>query len=94
MNRNTVYEANLQEPVATEVLVLTSNVANMARQIAERLESKLSSVMRSGAPLPDAPKEKQCREYPPLFSEWIGYIVSIRTSLEVIDDCIQRTELQ
>jgi NTP pyrophosphatase (non-canonical NTP hydrolase) len=82
-----------EQSVASEVLDMTSQVANLALQIAERLESKLGSVMRNSSPPPDCPAEKTCRQYPPLFSEWSSHIASIRGSLEIIDDCIRRTEL-
>lgn len=82
-----------QQSVASEVLDMTAQVANLARQITERLESKLISVMRNSSPTPDCPVEKTSRQYPPLFSEWSSHIASIRSSLEIIDDCIRRTEL-
>ena len=93
MNQTTGCEAKLQEPVAGEVLKNTAQVSDMARQVAERLNNKLSPIMRSSAPQPTGGTEKQCREYPPLFSEWHSHVCSIRASLEMIEDCIRRTEL-
>jgi hypothetical protein len=82
-----------QEPISNEVMNLTKQVAEEARQITERLNNKLAPVMRSSAPQPTGGTEKQCREYPPLFSEWHSHVCSIRASLEMIEDCIRRTEL-
>jgi hypothetical protein len=93
MNQTTGCDAKLQESIASEVLKITAQISKDAQQIAERLNNKLAPVMRSSAPQTQCEKEKQCREYPPLFAEWSSHVSSIHNSLEIIEDAIRRTEL-
>jgi len=81
-----------QPSVATEVMAETSKVANKLQQVVERLECKLFPVMKAKLE-PALTVEKNCWEYPPLFSELAGYNTSINNSIEIIEDCIQRIEL-
>jgi hypothetical protein len=85
-----------QEPISNEVMKLTQQVSEEARQIAERLNNKLTPVMRSSTPIDTGRCEKTLmpqREFPPLFSEWNSYVLSIQSSLKTIEEAIRRTEL-
>ena len=80
-------------PVATEVMAETAKAVNNLQQVVELLECKLFTVMRTKLESVDPTPEKNCREYPPLFSELAGYNTSINDSIRIIEDCIRRIEL-
>lgn len=86
------------EPISNEVMKLTQQVSEEARQIAERLNNKLTPVMSAmvnGAPI-ETRLEKSVipqRELPPLFAEWNSHVLSIQSSLKTIEEAIRRTEL-
>ena len=85
-----------QEPISNEVMNLTKQVAEEARQISERLNNKLAPVMRSSTPVETCSNEKSLRpqrEFPPLFAEWNSLVLSIRSNLATIEEAIRRTEL-
>ncbi len=82
-----------REPVAAEICKFAAELADRAETLANRVGGKLNPVTTSACPQPVRGEGKDCREYPPLFSELRGRFFSLANSLDSIEDTMSRVEL-
>ena len=82
-----------RQPVSAEVAQFAERLANQAQALAERVNGKLHSVMTSECPRPCEIASKDSTEYPPLFSDLRGNLMTINGALESIEYALSRTEL-
>lgn len=82
-----------REPVAAEICKFAAELAERAEMLANRVGGKLSPVATSACPQPLRGEGKECREYPPLFSELRSRFFSLANSLDSIEETISRVEL-
>lgn len=86
-------ECSTRQTVAAEVAQFAERLANQAHALAERVNGKLHSVMTSECPRPCEVAGKDSTEYPPLFSDLRGNLMTINGALESIEYALSRTEL-
>jgi hypothetical protein len=82
-----------RQPVSAEVAQFAERLATRARDLAERTNGKLHSVMTSETPRSCEVLSKDGQEYPPLFADLRGNFVSIASALDSIEYALSRTEL-
>lgn len=82
-----------KEPVSHEIMSYATHLASISGELAERVDSKLSPVVRQSCPKPGCEKLTERREYPPMFEDLRGSLSRIEQSLNGISDIIDRTEL-
>lgn len=82
-----------RQPVAAEVASYAERLASRARDLAERVNGKLHSVMTSETPRHCELAAKDGQEYPPLFNDLRGNFQAISGALDSIESALQRTEL-
>jgi hypothetical protein len=82
-----------REPVSSEILSFSTVLAEMAQRIAIETERKLDPVVRRPTPMADGNQKEPQREYPPFFEAMRERFLTIKQSLEAIEDSIERTEL-
>jgi hypothetical protein len=84
----------VKQSVASLIVDLAGEVACIAEETAKRTLDKLQGVMVNEPPInPSANKEGISREYPELFNTLRVKLQSIKTSLSIINDGLDRTEL-
>lgn len=86
-------ECTARQTVAAEVAQFAERLANQAQTLAEQVSNKLHSVMISEYPRPCEVASKDSTEYPPLFSDLRGNLMTINSALESIEYTLSRTEL-
>jgi len=83
----------VRQPVSAEVAQFAERLATRARDLAERTNGKLHSVMTSETPRSCEVLSKDGQEYPPLFADLRGNFVAIAGALDSIEYALSRTEL-
>jgi hypothetical protein len=82
-----------KQTIANEVLDMLSIVADRSTSLAQRVEAKLTPIMRHG----DDQREEVCQppmeNYPPLFDEYRGRINFIEKALDDIEECLRMVEV-
>ena len=81
-----------KEPIGQELLKRYANLADKAKELAERVQTKLIPIMNN-APTVAEDEGKDMLEYPPLFSELREYYKTIKNALNDIDACLSRVEI-
>lgn len=92
-NYNSVPEEATQDAVALLIAKFAGGLADRSEQLAERVHTKLYSVMTSDCPPPVEVAKLSGREYPPLFNDLRGKFQRISDSLDCIEYEMRRTEL-
>lgn len=82
-----------RQTAASDILDLVNMLAERSQKVAEHLDTKLTPITMQSTPQEGNCKEQLCREYPPLFGEVREGLLTIETSLNRIDNVIDRTEL-
>ena len=82
-----------REPVAAEICKFAAELAERAEMLADRVSDKLNPVTTSACSQPVHGEGKECREYPPLFTELRSRFCSLANSLNSIEDTISRVEV-
>lgn len=88
-------EKQKQQTVSVDIINYVSMLSEKSQIIVETLNNKLLPVMVKSIPIPEKGKEKEKeeREYPPLFSEIKNHLSIIEQSFNNIEDDLYRTEL-
>ena len=83
-----------KQSVADEIMEKLDLLRGIASTTAERVESKLTPVMRQDTPEPEtACVGKGVREYPHLFTEMRDHLENIEGAFDRIANALDRTEL-
>ena len=85
-------KATERQPISIEFLQLLQSTVEQSRDVAMRLENKLSPVMQEDSPVicsEGCPQDT----WPPLFHEYRSHLQEISNYLSRINSYINRTEL-
>lgn len=84
--------APTRENISSQLLTMIKEVAERADAIAERTQNKLTPI-QFPVPTCEVSKVNDVQQWPPLFNELRGYLLSIDTALTHIDDLVSRAEI-
>lgn len=83
--------APVRKTAAEQIIDLVGMVSGLAQDTANRTAAKLSPIMND--PTPTEGKDEVRVSYPPFFEEVRQSLESIRSSIYLINNCLDRTEI-
>lgn len=85
--------SSIHKPALNEIMDYLSNLAVKAQEVSSRLDAKLSPVCFPDSPSTEAGLNDTQRNYPPIFNDMRGYFNTIDSSLNHINNILDRCEL-